>query len=164
MEKLDLSKSILDLSEYQAPEVVNNQHHDHNVDWWALGIVLSQMLFKEIDITQDWVNFPDDSKVSDDAKDLITKLLTKERENRLGFNEDSDEILKHKFFESIDPLKVFNKEMEPPYIPFIHPHDPYFVANFNSDLVKLPPRESVINDDEKHRMAQEIERMALLSI
>jgi serine/threonine protein kinase len=161
MEKNYLSMSILNLTEYQAPEVVNNQHHDRNVDWWALGIVLSQMLFVDIDITSDGVNFPDDSKVSDDARDLITKLLANKKENRLGYDEDADEILKHKFFKNIDPSKILKKEVEPPYIPFIHPHDPYFVANFNSDLVKLPSRESVIDDDEKYRMHQEIEKMDL---
>ena len=48
LEKEEFSNSILQLSEYQAPEVILNQKYDRNIDWWALGIVLSQMLFPEI--------------------------------------------------------------------------------------------------------------------
>lgn len=58
MTKNTLSGSILNLTEYQAPEVINNQQHDYNVDWWALGIVISQMLFNEIKFDEEGVKFP----------------------------------------------------------------------------------------------------------
>jgi hypothetical protein len=40
--------------------------------------------------------------VSDEAKDLITSLLQKDRKKRLGQKGDMEEILSHKFFEGID--------------------------------------------------------------
>ena len=57
-------------------------------------------------IQQAPIRWPDAAKhgitVSDDAKDLITKLLDKERKTRLGANGDVDEILSHPFFNGID--------------------------------------------------------------
>jgi len=40
--------------------------------------------------------------VSDDAKDLITKLLSKDRKFRLGQKKDADEVLAHPFFKDIN--------------------------------------------------------------
>ena len=52
------------------------------------------------------VVFPDIKRhgiyISEDAKDLITKLMTKDPQQRLGSADDVDEVLSHKFFESLD--------------------------------------------------------------
>jgi hypothetical protein len=40
--------------------------------------------------------------VSEDAKDLITLLLSKDRKTRLGQKGDADEVLAHRFFKGID--------------------------------------------------------------
>ena len=42
--KFDLSNSFWRLVEYQAPEVIANKGHDHTIDWWALGILMNQMI------------------------------------------------------------------------------------------------------------------------
>lgn len=100
--KTDLSKSICRLREYQAPEVVSKEGHDQTIDWWALGVVLSQMLFKENVLNNNEVNIPENSIVSQEAKDLIIKLLERDRNNRLGSTTDYVEILEHNFFSDID--------------------------------------------------------------
>ena len=41
-------------------------------------------------------------RVSQNAQDLITKLLEKNKANRLGTDNDVQDILSHPFFESID--------------------------------------------------------------
>ena len=57
-------------------------------------------------IQQAPLRWPDPVKhqinVSEDAKDLITLLLSKDRKTRLGQKGDADEVLAHRFFKGID--------------------------------------------------------------
>ncbi len=48
------------------------------------------------------VEFPESVQISDSAKDLITKLLTKNPKQRLGTLGDAEEILKHEWYKDID--------------------------------------------------------------
>jgi len=67
------------------------------------------------------VKFPDPVKhkicMSDDAKDLITKLLIKNPKDRLGSEGDVEEVLKHPWFSDIDFEKLLNKQLVPDFIP-----------------------------------------------
>ena len=33
---------------YMAPEIVNNEKYDRTVDWWALGIMLFEMMYGKL--------------------------------------------------------------------------------------------------------------------
>jgi serine/threonine protein kinase len=106
--------------------------HDYTVDWWALGILIYEMIvgippfFHRNKhkmyhfIKESKVNFPDPVKhkitVSEEAKDLICKLLDKEKKTRLGAN-GVDEILNHPWFKPLDIEKMLKRELEPPYKP-----------------------------------------------
>ena len=59
------------------------------------------------------LKFPNKIKISDNAKDLILKLITN-CNNRLGKN-GSEEIKAHPFFKGVNWKKI--KEMKPPFIP-----------------------------------------------
>lgn len=48
------------------------------------------------------VEFPDNSNISDSAKDLIKKLLIKNPKQRLGTLNDAEEILSHEWYADID--------------------------------------------------------------
>jgi serine/threonine protein kinase len=81
--------------EYLAPEMVTQQGHDKAVDWWAIGVLMYEMLIgvtpffnknKNMLLTKiknSKVIFPDRKKYkidySDDLMDLITKLLDKDK-------------------------------------------------------------------------------------
>ena len=94
--------------------------------------------------------------MSDEAKDLVSKLLERNKDKRLGAVNDKNEILAHKFFAGLNTESLLNKTTEPPYRPFINQNDPYYVSNFNSELIRQPPRESVISKKEKERISTEI--------
>ena len=56
---------------------------------------------------------------SDDAWSLISGLLIKDPKHRLGSvkNGGINAILTHPFFADIDWVKLFNKNLEPPFVP-----------------------------------------------
>lgn len=119
--------------EYLAPEMVNQSGHDRGVDWWALGILVYEML---IGVTPFFnrnknmllskiktakVVFPDRNKYkieySDQIVDLICKLLEKDKSKRLGTKDDFVEILSHPIFKDIDIEKLEAQSIEPPFKP-----------------------------------------------
>ena len=100
-------------------------------DWWIYGIILYELFFgippfysdddskmKDL-IERSELRFPKDSKASKDAKDLITKLLIKNPDKRLGHNKDFEEIKNHEFFKGFDFKELINKKMKSNYCPQI---------------------------------------------
>jgi len=55
--------------------------------------------------------------MSDDLKDIITKLLDKDATARLGSKNDADEIVNHPWFKDIDWENLMNKTLESPFKP-----------------------------------------------
>ena len=51
--------------------------------------------------------------VSNDARDLITRLLEKDKKKRLGGKADAAEILSHPFFNGLDLGKLSKREIQP---------------------------------------------------
>ena len=92
-------------AEYMAPEMVSEVGHEFAVDWWATGILLYEMvvgitpffnknryqLFENIKGKRP--KFPDRSRYSieysDEIVDLISRLLEKDPQKRLGSNGDA---------------------------------------------------------------------------
>lgn len=140
--KNELANSFCGTAEYLAPEMLTGTGHDHTVDWWALGILLYEMLVgippffhrnkhrMYFLIKESPVNFPDPVKhgidISSNAKDLINKLLNKNKKKRLGAQGDIGEILAHPFFAGIDLEKLLKRELVPPYMPAITDELKYF--------------------------------------
>ena len=65
--------------------------------------------------------FPDETKhksikMSEDCKDLITKLLDKDPKKRLGTKNGQSDVLSHVFFEDIDKPKLLKKSLPAPYV------------------------------------------------
>lgn len=116
--KDELANSFCGTAEYLSPEMIIGSGHDHTVDWWALGILLYEILVgvppffhknkhrMYFLIKESQVNFPDPVKhgieVSPVAKDLIKKLLEKNKKKRLGQTRDVAEILEHPFFKGLN--------------------------------------------------------------
>ena len=115
--------------EYLAPEIITMEGHDKNADWWSFGILLFEMLcglppfyVENLDKMYDMiknnpVKFPKRITLSEDAKDVIRKLLEKNPKKRLGAHNGIEEIKKHPFFASIDFDLIIEKKIKAPFIP-----------------------------------------------
>ena len=55
--------------------------------------------------------------MSDNLKDIITKLLDKDSSKRLGSKNDADEIVNHPWFKDIEWEGLMNKTLESPFKP-----------------------------------------------
>lgn len=85
--------------QYLAPEIITMEGHDKSADWWSFGILLFEMLcglppfyVDNLDKMYDLiktnpVKFPKRIPLSEEAKDVIRKLLEKNPKNRLGSKE-----------------------------------------------------------------------------
>lgn len=86
-------------------------------------------------IQQAPLRWPDPVKhgisVSDEAKDLISLLLLKDRKQRLGQKQDAEEVLGHKFFKGLDMELLLQRKVKPEFIPTI---DGTGLNNFDSDI------------------------------
>ena len=110
--------------EYLAPEIITMEGHDKSADWWSFGILLFEMLcglppfyVENVDkmyelIKNSSVKFPRRITLSEDAKDVIRKLLEKNPKKRLGSQNGIEEIKSHPFFASIDFDMVEQKKNE----------------------------------------------------
>lgn len=115
--------------EYLSPEVVNGKGHTKSVDWWSLGLLIYEMLSgshpfksKRKNKKQIFTQITDEPVAmlpgfSDEASDLLENLLKIDPEERLGSENDAEDIKKHPFFSKIDWEKVYNKQHSPPYKP-----------------------------------------------
>ena len=115
--------------EYLAPEIITMEGHDKNADWWSFGILLFEMLcglppfyVENLDKMYDMiknnpVKFPKRITLSEDAKDVIRKLLEKNPKKRLGAQNGIEEIKKQPFFASLDFDAIVEKKIKAPFIP-----------------------------------------------
>lgn len=137
--------------EYLAPEVLRKQPYDRTVDWWCLGAVLYEMLyglppFYSRDTTEMYDNIlykplKMRTSVSIQGRQLLEALLQKEKERRLGAQQDFVEIKTHAFFASINWDDLYHKRIQPPYNPNVS--DPMDLKHFDPEFVREPVPASV---------------------
>ena len=93
------------------------------------------------------IHWPDKEKhgfcVSEEAKDLIQKLLTKDKNQRLGRKGDVQEILAHPWFKEINADDLLAKKIDPPFIPELKNKDD--TSNFDEKFQHLEIVESIIS-------------------
>jgi serine/threonine protein kinase len=144
----DRTSSFCGTADYLAPEILKSQAYGKSVDWWSLGCVIYEMLVSVSPfynphlkrmyraIVNDEVKFP--GPVSPLAKDLISKLLNKDPDQRLGNGtDDAKEIQGHPFFSTINWQAVFERKVEPLWKPQIR--SPMDVSNFSQEFTAEDP-------------------------
>lgn len=124
-----LAYSTVGTLDYMAPEVLLKKGYGMECDWWSLGAIMYEMLVGYPPFCSDdpritcrkiinWrtcLKFPEEPKVSDEAKDLICHLLC-DVETRLG-TRGVEEIKDHPWFRCVKWDTLY--EMEAAYKPTV---------------------------------------------
>lgn len=91
---------------------------------------------------------------SEEARDLLTKLLERDPKRRLGHSDrDALDIMEHPFFSSIDWDKLAVKDFKPPYIPKVKRIDDlrHIDPLFKEEKVEDTPTAGGLRLSEKER-------------
>lgn len=132
--------------EYVAPELILSKEYDRAVDYWSLGVLIYEMLFRRTpfvddyddkDITKIFTNIVcagkngivvsnKTDKRSDNkpyARELITRLLSGDEKKRIG----TQSLLNHPYFETICANDLHHRKIVPPII-----HEPFIGADIQT--------------------------------
>ncbi|KAA3485394.1 serine/threonine-protein kinase tricorner-like [Gossypium australe] len=125
-----LAYSTVGTPDYIAPEVLLKKGYGMECDWWSLGAIMYEMLVgyppfysdepmstcRKIVHWRTHLKFPEEAKLSPEAKDLISKLLCNV-EQRLG-TKGAHEIKIHPWFKGIEWDKLY--QMKAAFIPEVN--------------------------------------------
>jgi serine/threonine protein kinase len=116
---------------YVAPEIITNDGHNHAVDWWALGILLYEMVSGEHPFFVDGMDqmdlfesialedyTPISCKVSKGVEALVDGFMVKDPSQRLGNLAGREkDILGHPYFDGLDLKSLRTRKVKAPWIP-----------------------------------------------
>jgi len=128
--------SVVGTVEYLAPEVILQRGHRFGADWWALGVLLYEMIcgctpftdcgsvVNEMEIckniTSDNYRFAFRPGTPPIARNAAELLLTRNPIERLGCGGGSvRDVMGHKFFKQMDFDALVSQALVPPFIPSI---------------------------------------------
>ena len=152
--------------EYASPEIINFKGHTVMSDWWSFGILIYEMLYGKTPffsmdkdrmydlITTGGISYPKylnlkdneeslEYNVSEEAKDLINKLLEKNPGARLG-REGLDEIKNHPFFYYVNFDEIQKKRIKALFKPDINSED--LTNNFDEEYFEMDINESPVEN------------------
>ncbi|XP_028033283.1 protein kinase C isoform X2 [Bombyx mandarina] len=132
--------------DYIAPEILQEQEYGCSVDWWALGVLLYEMLAgqppfeadNEDDlfesILHDDVLYP--VWLSRDAVSILKGFMTKAPSRRLGVCGGAAGIKAHAFFRDVDWDALAQRKLRPPFRPKKSKRE---AVNFDAEFTKEEP-------------------------
>ena len=116
---------------YMAPEAIINKPHDFAADYFALGVIVYELMLGErpylgknrkeireqmfsLEIQLDNDDLPEDW-VDDNIIDFINHLLVRKKKKRLGYKSDV-EVKNHPYFKNIPWAELENMTFESPFV------------------------------------------------
>uniref|UniRef100_A0AAV1VCH9 AGC protein kinase n=1 Tax=Peronospora matthiolae TaxID=2874970 RepID=A0AAV1VCH9_9STRA len=148
--RAERTKTACGTDMYLPPEMAGRHPGGHglSVDLWQFGCILfelytgyppfflpqsSRKSLRQRILYQP-VRFPTD--MSSELKSLVTALLEKRQEDRLGYDAGISDIKAHEFFAGLDWDLVYQRQLEPPLVP--GPPGKELVANFDVQFTDQP--------------------------
>ncbi|CAA9999250.1 unnamed protein product [Nesidiocoris tenuis] len=137
---------------YRDLKVLEDNDYGRAVDWWGIGVVMYEMMCGRLPfynrdhdvlftlILMEEVKFP--RTISSEARDLLSGLLVKDPNRRLGGGpDDAKDIKNHPFFSSINWTDLYHKRIPPPFKPQVTSDTDtrYFDSEFTGESVELTP-------------------------
>lgn len=148
--------------EYLSPELLLGQGYSKSVDWWTLGVLIYEMLsglppYYDENVNEMYrkilynpLHFGPEIKTQ--ARSLLTGLLTRNPNHRLGSN-GAEEIKCHPFFAQIDWKRLMMKQYTPPFKPSVA--SAIDTSNFDSEFTSEAPMDSVVEDSHLSETVQQ---------
>lgn len=143
-----LAYSTVGTPDYIAPEVLLKKGYGLECDWWSLGAIMFEMLVgyppfcsddqmttcRKIIYWRKYLKFPEEARLSPEAKDLMCRLLC-DVDHRLG-TRGVDEVKAHPWFRGVPWEKLY--DMEAAYKPEVK--DELDTQNFEKFEEVEPPQ------------------------
>eukprot|EP00732_Lithocolla_globosa_P002357 Lithocolla_globosa_v1_NODE_1527_length_2512_cov_118.657306.p1 type:complete len:781 gc:universal NODE_1527_length_2512_cov_118.657306:2400-58(-) len=156
--------------EFMAPEILLEQDYGRAVDWWALGVLIYEMLLaqspfkgeeeEEIfdSILEGEVAYPS-SKLDPAAKDILQKLLERDPAKRLGGGaDDAVPIKAHPFFACFNWDALLRKEVPVTFTPKVTSKTD--TNNFDPEFTRETPGLTPLNSHLSTQDQEEFEHFS----
>ncbi|XP_013875774.1 protein kinase C zeta type isoform X3 [Austrofundulus limnaeus] len=167
----DTTSTFCGTPNYIAPEILRGEDYGFSVDWWALGVLMFEMMAgrSPFDIITDNPDMNTEEylfqvilekpiriprSLSVKAASVLKGFLNKDPKERLGCQVQTGftDIKSHTFFRNIDWDQLEKKEMTPPFKPQIS--DEYGLENFDTQFTNEPVQLTPDDEDVIKRIDQ----------